>query len=461
MEKKYKKTLFIFRRDLRLEDNSGLIYALKHSYEVIPCFIFNPLQLETNTYRSDHCIQFMLESLHDLDEQLKKKGSHLYLFYGKQHEIAEKCIKKLDVDCVVINRDYTPFSMERDALLKKVTSDISLVVLEDALLHAPEETLKSNGEPYSVFSPYHRNAASIKVEKPQINSNTHYFHKSISFAQPLSIYQKILPIKSDQIKIKGGRKEALKILNNLGNFKHYNDKRDFPELDATTHLSAHLKFTTVSPREVYHALVDHFNKSHPLIRSLYWRDFFHSVALFSPHVFHGAFHKKFDALPWSRSKTNFLKWCEGKTGFPIVDAGMRELNTTGFMHNRVRMIVASFLTKDLHISWQWGEKYFAQKLIDYDPCVNNGNWQWAASTGCDAQPYFRIFNPWNQQKRFDPNCTYIKKWIPELIDLPSKILHEWHLAKHHNTTKTYPSPILEHDIEIKKTLLMYRNINAL
>jgi len=461
MIKQYKKTLFIFRRDLRLEDNSGLISALEHSHEVIACFIFNPVQLTDNAYRSDHCVQFMLESLQDLDEQLKKKGSHLYLFYGKQEEIVKKCIKTLGIDCVVVNRDYTPFSKERDANLEQLSSEVDVVIWEDALLHAPENTLKSDGQPYSRFSPYYKNASSIQVKKPQTNSHTNYFHGFIDFAKPMSICKEILPNSSTHLAIKGGRKEALKILKNLKNFKHYSDQRNFPELDATTHLSAHLKFTTVSVREVYYAIIEQFNKYHELIRGLYWRDFFHYIAFFSPHVFQGCFYKKFNALSWSQSKTNFLKWCEGKTGFPIVDAGMRELNATGFMHNRVRMITASFLIKDLHISWQWGEKYFAQKLIDYDPCVNNGNWQWVASTGCDVQPYFRIFNPWNQQKKFDPNCIYIKKWIPELIDMPPNILHNWYIKKNHTITQNYPSPIIEHETEAKKSLLTYRNVNTL
>jgi deoxyribodipyrimidine photo-lyase len=461
MEKKHKKTLFIFRRDLRLEDNSGLIYALSHSDEVIPCFIFNPLQLENNPYRSDHCIQFMLESLQDLNEQLKGKGSQLYLFYGQPHEMIEKCIKTLGVDCVVFNRDYTPFSKKRDDHLKPFTKKITVVICEDCLLHAPETTLKENGQPYSIFSPYYKNASSIKVRHPEANIHTNYFHDDIAFAQSTSIYKKILPHPSKQLKIKGGRKKALEILKTLGDFRYYDENRDFPELDATTHLSAHLKFTTVSPREVYYAVIDKFNKHHGLIRALYWRDFFHSIALFSPHVFQGAFHKKFNSLSWSQDTTHFLKWCEGKTGFPIIDAGMRELNQTGFMHNRVRMIVASFLTKDLHISWQWGEKYFAQKLIDYDPSVNNGNWQWAASTGCDAQPYFRIFNPWNQQKKFDLHCTYIKKWIPELVDVQPQTIHQWYLVKHHLATIMYPAPIIEHDIEAKHTLALYRNTTTL
>jgi deoxyribodipyrimidine photo-lyase len=193
-----------------------------------------------------------------------------------------------------------------------------------------------------------------------------------------------------------------------------------------------------------------------LIRSLYWRDFFTSIALYFPHVFEGAFHSKFDKLKWSDDKSLFRLWCEGKTGFPLVDAGMREMNATGFMHNRVRMVVGSFLTKDLHINWRWGEKYFAQTLIDYDPAVNNGNWQWVASTGCDAQPYFRIFNPWSQQRKFDPDCRYIKKWVPELSTLPPEVIHKWYEKDSWTKHPNYSPPVVDHDKEAKIALELYR-----
>ncbi len=220
-----------------------------------------------------------------------------------------------------------------------------------------------------------------------------------------------------------GRLAGLKLLKNVCSGKDYLAKRDIPSLDATSHLSAHLKFGTVSAREVFYALKALRGDAHPMIEQLYWRDFFTHVAYYFPHVFSGCFYEEYDAICWSRDKDIFLSWCEGSTGVPLVDAGMRELNTTGFMHNRVRMVVASYLVKDLHIDWRWGERYFATRLVDYDPALNNGNWQWAASTGCDHQPYFRIFNPWRQQGRFDPQCAYIKKWVPELkARTPKEIL---------------------------------------
>ena len=239
------------------------------------------------------------------------------------------------------------------------------------------------------------------------------------------------------------------VLKKLSSFDDYGKLRDFPAQDYSTHLSPYLKFTACSPREVCR----HLDHDHELVRSLYWRDFFTGIAYFFPHVFKGCFHTQYDKLKWVNDKRAFKRWCEGTTGIPIVDAGMRQMNQTGFMHNRVRMIVGSFLVKDLHIDWRWGEKYFAQTLIDYDPAVNNGNWQWVASTGCDAQPYFRIFNPWSQQKKFDPDCDYIKKWVPELRDLSPKAIHEQY------PTSDYPLPIAIHQTAAKEALRLYKLVH--
>jgi deoxyribodipyrimidine photo-lyase len=460
MEPKFEKSLFIFRRDLRLEDNTGLNFALTHSEKVIPAFIFTPEQIKDNPYRSNHCLQFMIESLEDLASALKKKGGTLYLFEGTPDKILGECIKKLKINALIINKDYTPYSLSRDKKLSALckSQKIAFHAFDDALLHPPEETVKKDGAPYTIFTPYFRNASKLEVPPPVYNRKTNYFHGSIPFAKPHAIFEKILPRseRNPNNALTGGRTEALKILRTLDKLDNYGTLRDFPAKNISTHLSAYLKFTICSPREVYAAICERLSPHHDLIRSLYWRDFFTAIALFFPHVFQGAFHKKFDRLQWSYSKTLFQKWCQGATGFPIVDAGMREMNATGLMHNRVRMIAASLLVKDLHIDWRWGEKYFAQTLIDYDPAVNNGNWQWVASTGCDAQPYFRIFNPWNQQKKFDPDCAYIKHWIPELKKVPPKAIHAWEDEKYHSLSPDYPAPIVDHEIEAKKALSEYR-----
>lgn len=442
--------LFIFRRDLRLDDNKGLMFALKECDTVIPCFIFTPEQIEHNPYRSDHCLQFMIESLEDLEEQLKDRGGKLHLFHDHPEIVVEKCIQKLKVDHVVVGRDYTPYSQKRDRKIEAMCKkhQVTFTIVDDVLLNPPEETLKSDGKPYSIFTPYFKNASRIDVDEPKKNRAENYYTKTIEFAQNHEIYKKILPKRNSDPLIRGGRTAALKILKGIADFKNYGKERDFPEKNATTHLSAYLKFTDISPREVYYKISESLGKHHELIRALYWRDFFSHIAFFFPHVFEGSFHSKYDKIKWSYDKKDFARWCEGTTGFPIVDAGMRELNETGFMHNRVRMIVASFLTKDLHIDWRLGEKYFAQHLIDYDPAVNNGNWQWSASTGCDAQPYFRIFNPWSQQQKFDPDCVYIKQWVPELKKASIKEIHSGEAS----------TPMLDHSKEAKIALKMYKQI---
>lgn len=451
---KYNKSFFIFRRDLRLQDNSGLMSALECSKKVIPCFIFTPEQIQHNPYRGNPSLQFMLESLSDLNAQLKEKGSRLYHFWGEPDEIARRCISECKIDAIFVNRDYTPYSQRRDQRLSEVCKDegVDFFYVDDALLQVPEDTLKADGKPYSIFTPYFRNAFKIDVKEPLHDQDGSYFNGEIAFAKDETFYETILPERS-LLALKGGRSAGMEILNQIRQCDNYDYERDFPALQATTHLSAHLKFTTISPREAYYAIVESFGKQHALVRSLYWRDFFSGIALFYPHVFTGAFHQKYDQLKWENDDNAFKRWCDGETGFPIVDAGMRELNQTGLMHNRVRMITASFLTKDLHIDWRQGEKYFAQKLIDYDPAVNNGNWQWCASTGCDAQPYFRIFNPWNQQLKFDADCLYIKTWIPELRDVSPKAIHHWYDEKSHR----YPTPMVEHASEAQVALRLYKN----
>ncbi len=402
MKKQYSLSIFIFRRDLRLSDNTALNQALHNSDSVLACFIFDPRQIgEHNQYKSMNAVEFMCESLHDLEEQFRQHDGQLHLLYGPAEAILEQLLNDLSVQAVYINRDYTPFSLNRDRALENICLQhrCAFHSYDDALLNPPDAMLKADHTPYTVFSPFFKKASILPVKEPQHLAAGRFYTKPLAMMlNPMDLAKKINLIKNPALATHGGTADALKILESLQQFKTYAHDHDYPAI-STTHLSAHLKFGTLSARTVYYALSKALGKAHPLIRQLYWRDFFTQVAYYSPFVFGQAFHAKYNALAWSKNEKHFDAWCTGNTGFPIVDAGMRELTTTGFMHNRVRMIVASFLTKDLHIDWRKGEEFFAQHLIDYDPAVNNGNWQWCASTGCDAQPYFRIFNPWTQQKQ--------------------------------------------------------------
>ncbi|MEX0940017.1 MAG: deoxyribodipyrimidine photo-lyase [Candidatus Babeliales bacterium] len=453
---KYNLSLFIFRRDLRITDNIGLQQSINRSKKIIPCFIFDPRQITNqNEYKSSNALQFMIESLQDLEKQLKKEKGKLYLFYGIAHEIVERLLKEKKIDAVFCNMDYTPFSLKRDIMIQKVCLKYNSAFhqFHDSLLTEPGEILTTQETPYQKFTPFFKKASKKNIPEPQKISAANFYIKSIEKAESITIYEKILKNKNKNILMHGGRAEGLKILKKLKNFKNYAKERNFPAIP-TTHLSAHNKFGTVSIREVYHAIKKQLNSNHLLIQQLFWRDFFTHVAYYSPFVFGQAFHERYNNLKWKNNKKDFAAWKAGKTGFPIVDAGMRQLNKTGFMHNRTRMLVASFLTKDLHIDWLWGEKYFAKQLVDYDPAVNNGNWQWCASTGCDAQPYFRIFNPWTQQKKYDPDAKYIKQWIPELKNIDVKTIHQ--LYKKNIFVKNYPKPIVNHDEEQKLAKELYK-----
>lgn len=444
MTKKYNLSLFIFRRDLRLYDNTALIASLEQSKEVIPCFIFDPHQVtEKNHYKSPNALQFMLESLADLKEQLKSHAGYLYLFYGDPQEIVEEIFKTKKIDAVFVNQDYTPYSLKRDAQIEKICKKLSLDFNQyhDLMLHEPGSILTGAGQPYTVFTPFWRSSVQTPVREPVSNNHKNYYtHKIIPEKDPIDI----LSNYNDQIFVHGGRTNGLKILKKLDDFKHYPETRDFPELP-TTGLSAHNKFGTLSPREEFYAMKEALGIMHGLTRQLFWRDFYTQIGAHFLRVYGHSYLEKYEDLNWKNNPEAFKRWCTGTTGFPIVDAGMRQLNTIGWMHNRVRMIVASFLTKDLHIDWRMGEKYFAQHLVDYDPAVNNGSWQWAASTGCDPQPYFRIFNPWLQQLKFDPECTYIKRWVPELSGYSPKIIHA--LSTGQIDIPNYPKPMLDHSKE--------------
>ncbi len=445
----YEKSLFIFRRDLRLHDNTGLIKSLENSKSVIPCFIFDA-DLVKNSNISKFRWTFLSQSLFDLDLQLKKKNSTLNQFQGDSSLIIDEIIQKHHVDAIFANTDFSKYSKSRDAKIHQVCkkNNIDFHNSLDYLLHNPNEIKTNDEKPYMIYSHFYKKARQFPVRSPSKNSKKNYFNAKIPSTQILSP-----EIKNPEIP--GGRNEGLKILKNLEKFMDYKKFRDFPSLSHTTTLSAHNKFGTLSIREIHHAIEQKLGLDHILMGEIYWREFFNYILFHFPWSQKKSFRKKFQKIMWSNSKEHFSAWCNGKTGFPIVDAGMRQLNQSGFMHNRVRMIVASFLTKDLHIDWRLGERYFAKKLVDYDPGVNVGNWQWAASTGCDSVPYFRIFNPWLQQEKFDSECLYIKKWVPELDNLPPKIIHN--LWKSFPEDLDYVHPMVTHKIESEKAKSIFKS----
>jgi len=452
----YKKSVFIFRRSFRLDDNTGLLHALKQSKKVIPIFIFTPEQVIKNSYKSNTCVQFMVQSLQDLDQQLRKKGSRLFYFFGKPDEVVQKLIKKHDIDAVCVNMDYTPYARKRDKKIAAVCKKhkIDFVTSEDILLN-PVGSIQTGGDsPYLKYTPFFRKARRVKIKMSVKNNHKNYISRSIKLTYEFRGKLEKFYKPNEQAAVNGGRKEALKIIKRLKYFKDYDKKRNLLTYQ-TTMLSAYIKFGCVSIREVYHAIKKATNVK-DLIKQLYWRDFYYNIAYFFPYVFGAAMKKKYNKIKWPDKKTWFEKWKKGKTGFPVVDACMRELNTTGFMHNRGRLIVSSFLIKILFVDWRKGEKYFAKKLIDYDPSVNNGNWQWSASTGADSQPFFRVFNPWLQSKKFGPTGEYIKKWVPELQDVPTTDIHRWDTKYKDYKKIKYPTPIVDYKKNRKKILSLYK-----
>jgi deoxyribodipyrimidine photo-lyase len=453
--KQYKHSLFIFHRDLRIIDNTALNKAANKSEKISCCFIFDENQIKNNEYFSENSFSFMIESLIELKEEIEKRGGKLNFFNGKSEKVVDKILKENDIDAVYFNRDYTPFASKRDILITNICNEnnVNSFSFHDALINYPGKVTKEDGGVYSVFTPFYKKSITYEVLKPKKLEEINFQSKKLISAKDINEF-KFAKVIENKLRQKGGRSSAIKILKDLNKFKNYNKERDFPAKDIITHLSAHNKFGTVSIREVYYKIKESINNE-ALIRQLYWRDFYTQIAFFFPHVFGENFREKYNSLKWSDDKEKFEKWKKGETGFPIVDAGMRELNESGFIHNRVRLVVASFLIKDLDIDWRKGEKYFATKLVDYDPSVNNGNWQWVAGTGTDAQPYFRVFNPWSQQKRFDPECKYIKKWIPKLREYSAKEIHK--LEKENNGI--YFEKIVEHKPAAKKAIEKFKEIN--
>jgi deoxyribodipyrimidine photo-lyase len=456
------KAIFLFQRSLRCYDNLGLIEALKTCDQVALVFIFDPVQIGIeNIYRSDNSIQFMVESLQSLKKQIADEigKSSLNFYYGDIPQVLIEIYEKYPFTHIFQCKDYTPYAQQRSRIITDTLPNVTLVNVNDITVQPIGSVLTGKNEIYKVFTPFYNKASTVPVLKPERISKTIlkkiYKNKiKTSLSIHLKDATKFYTFNQDLL-VNGGRENALAILKSIKDFKDYDKTRNFP-IDQTTQLSAYNKYGCVSIREVYWAIREQIPRQKDLIKQLYWRDFYYGIAEAYPHVFKSAFLLSFHNFPWKKSVVNMEKWRIGMTGYPLVDAGMRQMNTIGWMHNRCRMVVASFLTKDLLISWKEGERYFANKLVDYDPSQNNGGWQWSAGTGTDAQPFVRIMNPTTQLKRFDPECEYVLEWIPELRDVPIKDILNWD-KKYRDYPNTYVKPMVNHDDARKEALALFKD----
>lgn len=467
--KLFELSLFIFRRDLRLVDNTGLLLASKLSKNIIPAFFLDNRQVDKtkNPYHSSNSIQFMCESLSDLNIRLKELNSMLFVFHGDLIRNLEDLIKNTKINSIFVNQDYTPFAIKRDEEIKKLCDqyNIKFNSSEDLLLTDLHSVKTKAGTFSKIFTPYCRAASLVNVPKVSdikpdnfikdpkiINSIKH----KLDFKNESDLFESLKLTPNKNLEIKGGRKYGEEKLKNLKTFGKYEQTRNFPII-SSTRLSAYLKFGIISVREVFHLVKDSFGGNHDLIKQLHWRDFYTKISFFYPHVIGHSMKENLDKVEWLADEKHIEAWKNGKTGCPIVDSAMRCLNTTGFMHNRLRMITGSFFVKDLIGDWKIGEKYFANNLIDYDVSLNNGGWQWVASTGTDSQPYFRIFNPSLQSEKFDKNCEFIKKWIPELKNVSNDHIHFWEQNyKKYKGKVDYFDPIVFHDQQKEKVLKLYK-----
>ena len=449
------KSLFIFRRDYRLYDNIALNEVFKNSSEVVLAFIFTPEQVKKNDYFSSNCFQFLIESLKELNEEL---NGRLFLIMDSNIKALKTIKKEYDFETIYFNKDYTPYAIQRDQEIEDycLKENIQCEVYEDYLLSPMGTYLKKDDTCYSVYSPFAKNAKLFDVPKVQTykidKKKCVKIKNKIEFNDLLKYY-KLNP----QLMIKGGRKKALIILEHISTFSTYEKNRDILDY-STTHLSAYIKFGCVSIREVYYAFFKKYGQNFGIINQLYWREFYFYIIYYYPKILEDgvSMKEKYDKIKWKNNKKFIEAWKSGKTGYPVVDAAMNQMNTEGYMHNRGRLIVSAILIKILQVDWRIGEKYFAQQLVDYDPSVNNGNWQWVSSSGADSQPYFRIFNPWTQSKKFDPNCVYIKKWLPQLKDIPSKEIHQWDKYYKNYKDIDYNGPITSYEEARQETLEMYK-----
>lgn len=419
------------RRDLRLQDNATLYYALKEGRPVLPLFIFDRNILDQLENKEDRRVEFIYETLRRLQQELLALGSSLEVHYGFPLEIMRQLAEKYSIGKVFCNTDYEPYAAERDEAVAKwlQENNIGFASFKDQVIFDKDEVLKDDGSPYTVFTPYSKKWKArlndFYLKPYPVESYTKHFYQQQP--QPLPSLEEMgfRPVSSPFPSATAP--ESI--------IRNYSSQRDFPGIEGTSRLSVHLRFGTISIRALV-AKALQWNQTY--LNELIWREFYQMILWHFPRVGKGlSFKPEYDAIRWRNNEDEFKLWCEGKTGYPIVDAGMRELNATGYMHNRVRMIVASFLTKDLLIDWRWGEAYFAEKLLDFDLAANNGGWQWAAGSGCDAAPYFRVFNPWLQTKKFDPDLKYIRKWVPELDSFD------------------YPQPMVDHNLARERCLEAY------
>jgi deoxyribodipyrimidine photo-lyase len=450
--------LFIFHRDFRIIDNNTLNQLNKLCNNIYTCFIFTPMQVTNkNKFKSDNAIQFMIESLENLKNEIESKGGKLIILYGDSKSEINNLINKLDINYLATNKDYSPFAKEREKDYLKLCEqhEIEYLSLNDYYLYEPGNIIvESTGKAYTKYTPFYNKVSKISYQKPEKYKKINF--SKINYNNEYSLDKaKIQLIESNKdLLVKGGRDYALKIISNIDKYKNYSKDRDSLTYN-TTQLSAYIKFGCISIREA----AEKIKKNNALFRQLIWREFYAHILNDYPYVLKGPLKEQYKSISWSKSVKKFDAWKKGKTGFPIVDAAMIEMNTTGYMHNRGRLIVASFLIKTLLIDWREGEKYFATKLTDYDPASNNGNWQWVASTGADSQPYFRIFNPWSQSQEHDPECEYIKKWIPELKSVPNNKIHKWfeYYEEFLKDKKIiYYKPIVDYKLQREKAIEMYK-----
>ena len=424
--------LFWFRRDLRLKDNAGLYHALKTGLPVVPLFIFDKAILDLLDDQQDPRVQFIYAALRDMQQELLQKGSSLEVHYGYPREVFELLLTKYQLKTVFTNHDYESYARSRDREIGELLNKagVGFQTFKDEVIFEKEEVVKDNGKPYSVFTPYSRKwqakLTDFYLKAYPVTAYAGNFFKSK--ANPSPSLQSMGFQEAKWLFPSSELQEEL--------VAQYDQSRDYPAQNGTSRLGVHLRFGTVSVREIARRAKG-LNKV--FLNELIWRDFYQMILWNFPEVGEGkAFKPAYEGIRWRNNEEEFKRWCEGTTGYPIVDAGMRELNATGFMHNRVRMITASFLCKHLLIDWRWGEAYFAGKLLDYDFASNNGGWQWASGSGCDAAPFFRIFNPALQTKKFDKSAQYIRSWVPEYKD------------------PAYPAPIVVHELARERCLNVYR-----